>query len=238
MKTFFLGLFLALSGFATSVSAADILLARWTFSDGLLKSDIGGFTLRQIDEGAEPTLTIANGHAKLGPRALLICDEINSKDMPQLAKAITVWARIRIDAPAENDAFLFGLRDVEGMGNWRNMVLAMLARPEPANSTGIFGRTSAGTNVGSGPSSMLPIEPGRFVSVGLVFDGATREQSYIVDGRVVSLKHRDAASLADFTHFALGRLKTEGLVPLTIDELRIYSVALSPDWVADITPSK
>lgn len=237
MKTLLLGL-IVLSAFFASVSAADILVARWTFGDGLLKSDIGGFTLRQADEGNEPTLTLSNGHAKLGPRALLVCDEINSKDMPQLAKALTIWARIRLDAPAENDAFLFGLRDVEGMGNWRNMVLAMLARPEPANSTGIFGRTSAGANVGSGPSSMIPIVPGRFVSVGLVFDGVRREQSYIVDGSAVSMKHRDAASLADFTHLALGRLKAEGLVPLTIDELRIYSVALSPEWVADIIPSR
>lgn len=234
----FLRLLLTLSCLAGSASAADILLARWTFSDGLLKSDIGGFTLRQVDDGNEPTLTLANGHAKLAPRALLVCEEINSMDMPQLAKALTLWARIRIDAPTENDAFLFGLRDMEGIGNWRNMILAMLARPEPANSTGVFGRVSAGANIGSGPSSMVPVVPGRFVSVGMVFDGEKRELTYVVDGRSVSAKHRDATALAEFTHLAVGRLKAEGLVPLTIDELRVYSVALSPEWVAEISPSK
>ena len=238
MKFSLVGFLFATLCLAHPAAAAEVLFARWTFSDGLLKSDIGNFTLRQVDDGNEPTLTVANGHAKLGPRALLVCEQINSKDMPQLAKAVTLWARLRIDAPAENDAFLFGLRDTEELGNWRNMVLAMLSRPTPANSTGIFGRVAAGANIGSGPSSMIPIMPGRFVSIGLVFDGEKRELTYVVDGRVVAAKHRDATSLADFTSLAVGRLKTEGLVPLTIDELRIYSVALSPEWVAEIAPSK
>lgn len=229
---------LGLFGLAAPAPAADILLARWTFSDGLLKSDVGDFTLRQVDDGAEPTLTLGGGQAKLGPRALLVCDQINAKDTPQLAEAVTLWARIRIDAPVRSDAFLFGLRDLEGTGNWRNMILAQLARPEPANSTGIFARIGPETNVGSGRSGMIPIIPGRFVSVALVFDGLKKEVTYVVDGVGVATRHHDATSLAGFTSLAIGRLKTEGLVPFTIDELRVYTVAFSPEWAAEIEPLK
>lgn len=238
MKSSLAGFLFAVLCLVRPAAADDILVARWTFNDGLLKSDVGDFTLRQIDQETEPTLILANGQARLAPRGLLACDQINAKDMPRLAKAVTLWARLRIDSPVKNDAFLFGLRDTEGLGNWRHMILAMLARPEPAHSTGIFGHLSSGASVGSGPSSMISIQPGRFVSIALVFDAERREVTYFVDGETFVSRQRETTPLAEFTSLAVGRLKAEGLAALTIEELRVYSVALSPEWVAEIAPVK
>ncbi|MFA6959194.1 MAG: LamG-like jellyroll fold domain-containing protein [Opitutaceae bacterium] len=231
---------LSLSVAAGAAGAAGLdqyLVARWTFNDGSLKADKGGYLLRMLEIGSGSSLTVEKGQANLGRGTLLACENINSATMPKLGRNITIWARLRIDAPAPATAFLFGLRDQVPAGDWKNMVLAVRARDLPANATNAFVRFATGSQMNS-PSLSVALEPGKFVSVALVFDGDTKAVTYVVDGQSLVGKHKDAVALGDFNNFAIGRLKEAGAVAMTIDEVRIYSVALSPEWVADITPVK
>lgn len=229
--------FLCLSASAVAANLDQYLVARWTFNDGSLKAEKGGYVLRTVVAGSDPLLTFENGQVRLGRGMLLVCEDISSATKPGLANEITIWARLRLDTAAPQAAFLFGLRDLPEPGDWRNMVLAVLARDKPVDTTLAFSRFSSGAQLGS-PSNSTPITPGKFVSVAMVFDGMAKTVTYIVDGRAFEVKHQDADRLGDFDNFAIGRLKEAAAVAMTVDEIRVYSVAISPEWVADIAPVK
>lgn len=240
MKSSFIASLLFFATFTPAIAASGLdqyLVARWTFNDGSLESDRGGHLLAKRDFGRASTLEFTDGAARLGPGALLLCETINSHAHPKLAEATTIWARVRIDEPAQLDCFLFGFRDTAAAGDWKNMTLAAMSRPTPTDATGFFSVLKSGAQVASG-SRVLPVEAGRFVSIALVFDGAAKRITYLVDGTPVLSGHREATSLGEFTNLAVGRLKAAAGVAMTVDELRVYSVALSPEWVADIKAVK
>lgn len=213
------------------------LVARWSFDRGSLQADSGGFTLRKVNVGREVSLMPGRDAVALDSGLLLSCDEINSEVFPGLRKAATLWARLRLDGDVTADGFLFGLSNVERGGDWADMALAVLARPEPLNSTGLYSRLEGGTTVTSGSRTVV-IESGRFVTLALVFDGVNRTATYYVDGKPVGSRFREEARLDPFRSFSVGRLKVAGGVSVTVDELRVYSVALPAEWVAEIEPVK
>ncbi|MDR1284420.1 MAG: LamG domain-containing protein [Opitutaceae bacterium] len=227
------------SSAAGSASGLDhYIVARWTFNEGTLKPDVGGLELRRVAVGREPTTTFADGAVSLGPGAALVCEEINAAVLPGLTRAVTLWARLRIDAPPAHDNFLFGFRDQEKNTDWKNMTLAVLSRPAPEHATSFFSVLADGSIFSAGKQT-LPVEPGRFVSLAVIFDGASGTVTHLVDGRPVSRQKRGATlSLASFSNFAVGRLKTAGAVPMTVDEVRVYSIALSPEWADELEPVK
>ena len=238
MKIHFYAGLLVLLSMITPAAASGLdqyLVARWTFNNRSLKSDRGDFVLRKLDIGREPTLEFIDGAARLGPGTLLVCDALNSSEHPALKESVTLWARVWIDSTVQKDCFLFGLRNHVPAGDWKNMTLVAMGRPEPINATGFFSTLRSGAQVASG-SRGRSAEPGRFVSLGLVFDGMAKSVTYVVDGKPVVSGHREAVSLADFSNFAIGRLKEAYGVSMTLDEVRVYSIALPSEWVADIKP--
>lgn len=234
---FFLVSFFSLAASVDAAGLDQYLVARWTFNSGSLKAEQGDYVLRELEVGSDPWVGFDKGQVTLGPGALLVCEEINAQTQPGLAKAVTLWVRLRFDGPVPHDSFVFGLRDKAPAGDWKNMVLAVLARNQPENLTTAFSRFAAGTEMSSGKRSVA-LETGRFFNVAIVFDGASNAITYVVDGQSFTGKHQDASALAGFGNFSIGRLKAAAGVAMTVDEVRIYSVALSPEWVADITPVK
>lgn len=238
MNTRLLAGLLALLSMISPLAASGLdqhLVARWSFNDQSMKSDRGNYTLVKRDAGRQATLELVDGAARLGPGALLVCDALDSRRHPGLRTAVTLWARVWMDTPAERDAFLFGLRAKTQPGDWGDMVLVAMARPQPPGASGFFATLGAGGRLASG-SRVLPVAPGRFVSMALVFDASSKSITYVVDGKTVISGDREAVDLADFNNFAIGRLKEAGGVGITVDEVRVYSIALSPEWIADIQP--
>lgn len=232
---------------STSLVASGLdqhLVARWSFNNAMfaddnLKSDVGSHALRVVRHGQDAEISFGDGAVTLGRGLLLVCESISSKDTPALSSSVTLWARMRVEQAASGDCFGFGLRATTAPGDWRDMVLATLHRPEPRHAIGFFARhLDMAHELTSGSRHHL-VEPGRWVTAALVFDGVRREVSYVVDGKVINGRHHDAATLATFTNFSLGRLKASGgNASLSFDEVRVYRVALSPEWIAEIQPTK
>lgn len=212
------------------------LVARWSFDRGSLRAETGGFHLEKRNVGSEVALDPASDSVTLGSGVLLSCGEINSEAFPGLRKAATLWARLKLEGDVRADGFLFGFSGVDGGGDWDDMALALLMRPEPVNSLRLFSKLEGGATVSSG-SRAVEIESGRFVTIALVFDGENRVATCYVDGKPVVSRFREKARIRPFGNFSIGRLKLAGGVGVTVDELRVYSVALPAEWVAEIEPS-
>ncbi len=232
---------------STSLAASGLdqhLVARWSFNNAMfaddnLKSDVGPHALRVVRHGQDAEISFGDGAVTLGRGLLLVCESISSKDTPELSSSVTLWARMRVEQAATGDCFGFGLRSKTAPGDWSDMVLTTLHRPEPRHATGFFARHLDMPNELTSGSRHHLIEPGRWVTVALVFDGTKREVSYVVDGKVLNGRHHDAITLATFTNFALGRLKsTGGNASLSFDEVRVYRLALTPEWIGEIQPTK
>lgn len=215
------------------------LVARWTFNDGTLKADHGDAVLKPINVGSNQGCEIIKGQAHLKPGTLLATASINSSDKPELKKTVTIWVRLKFEGPLNNDAFFLGLRDEVGPGDWGNIVFTALS----ANGGGkTQNRTTFSTRLhnqekSSRGSSLPEITPGEFHSISLIFDGNKKTSTLLVDSNKLEHSHRDATSLDDFAGFGIGRLKTSVAVPpMIIEEIRIYSIALSPEWIAEIDP--
>lgn len=238
------GLLAASTSLLASTGLDRHLVARWTFndamfSDGNLKSDVGAHAFRVVRHGQDADIAFGDGVVTLGRGMLLVCDSISTKATPELSSSVTIWARLRVDQPARGDCFGFGLRSKSEPGDWLDMVLATMHRPKPENATGFFARHLDMAHELTSGSRHHIIEPGRWVSAALVFDGTKREVSYVVDGKVINGRHHDAITLATFTNFALGRLKASGgNAGLGFDEVRVYRIALTPEWIAEIKPVK
>ncbi|AHF94752.1 hypothetical protein OPIT5_25575 [Opitutaceae bacterium TAV5] len=212
------------------------LVARWTFNDGTLKADQGGYILERKDWGSSPALDLANGQARIGSGTFLTCKKINSADQPDLARTVTLWVRLRIESPLANDAFLFGLRDQVDPGEWRNIVLCALGQPTQPGHTSFYSRLS-NKEICSRSSNLPELLPGDFRTLALVFDGNARTVTWYVDGQQLEGRHRDATALDAFNNFAIGRLKASASAPpMSVDEIRIYGIALTSEWIAEIDP--
>lgn len=230
---------LATASFVSTLQASALdrhLVARWSFDRGSLRADTGDFSLETRNVGREVSLSPSSDAVTLDSGVLLSCAEINSEAFPGLRKAVTLWARLKLEGDVTVDGFLFGFSGVEGGGDWNDMALALLMRPEPANSLRLFSKLDGGETVSSGSRS-VEVESGRFVTIALVFDGANRTATCYVDGKPVVSRFREKAQLKPFNNFSIGRLKLAGGVAVTVDELRVYSVALPAEWVAEIEPS-
>jgi hypothetical protein len=243
LRCAFLAASLAL--FGTSLSAADpdqSLVAKWTFKNGSLTSIPGNISLT----ASRPfTPKSQKGTITLSDRQYLIADGVTAEKFPALTKAVTIWARIRMDAlPTDYEINLLGLQDTADAGDWSNMVFSLLYRPIGGDviqsGFSFLNRTSTGTELGVGSSRFQPAPVGEFIDVALVFDSAFNSASMWVDGVLVTSRHHDAIALKAFGGFGIGQLKSPGSLMgvTTYDEIRIYSRALSEKELTALKPTQ
>src|SRR5687768_6108118 len=123
MRKHFIYLIPLVASFAASVPAANMdqnLVARWTFTGGSLKSDVGNF---EFIEGGRGTIEMGNGAVKLLDRKFLSCPKLASAAVPELKKSITIWARVKFDeVPTEGDLGVLGLQTNSEPGTWPSIV--------------------------------------------------------------------------------------------------------------------
>lgn len=239
-------LFAAGLAFITSPLAAaspeQNLIARWTFTNGSLTDTPGNIALTPSDHGAPKS---QKGAITLRDRQYLMTSEISSAKFPALTQAVTIWARIRMDAlPTDYELNILGLQDMPEAGDWSNMVFSLLYRPVGGDVTqsgfSFLSRTANGTELGVGSSRFQPAPVGEFVDVALVFDGGLNTASMWVDGVLVTSRHYDATTLHPFGGFGLGQLKSPGTIMglTTFDEIRIYSRSLTEQELAALKPTQ
>lgn len=244
--TFFsTGLFCGLLALAPAYAdpLEDNLVARWTFKDGSLTSDIGNFLLNI--EGRDLGEVISdNGTITIDGRENLTTSEINSVAFPELRETVTLWARLRFDTlPSEWETSFLSLQKEPKSGDWADMVLSLLylawEKKENVKGVSFLGRLEDGeTEVGVGSGRLIPIPEGEFINVAIVFDGGTRQAGMWVNGRWEASVFRDFSQLDEFGAFGFGQLKIPGsdYVKITFDEVRVYSTVLQPEWLEEIQP--
>jgi hypothetical protein len=230
---------------AAPLSAAapdNDLVAQWTFKNGSLTSTPGDVTLVASKYDAPKS---QSGTLTLGGRQYLITPEISSEKLPGLTLAVTIWARIRMDAlPSDYEINLLSLQSRPSSGDWSNMVFSLLYRPVGGDVTqsgfSFLARPDSNIELGVGSSRFEPAVLGEFVDVALVFNGAENSASMWIDGILVSSKHHDATVLRAFEGFGIGQLKSPGSIMgiTTFDEIRIYSRALTERELAALKPTQ
>jgi len=238
MKSFFtiaVGLLAAVSAYA---DFTNTLAARWTFNDNssesaALTDDIGQLILKKGGSGADQTFTLnPDGTVSLGSAVYLVCEAVNSGDakFAPLKDGVTIWARFKyVDKMTDPVAFTCGLSNLNRSGDWANTVLIVLDNQQGMGNRGICADKKE-FGMGSG---WLPAKEGDFSEVALVFNGKTKKGSIIVDGKE-QVRNTGGAQLADFTSLMIGRLKATNGQKIVIDELRVYSSALSAEWIGEI----
>jgi hypothetical protein len=218
------------------------LVARWAFQDGSLKSDVGDYSFA---EGGQGTLEAGDGKVTLRGHKFLMVPEITSAALPDLAKNVTIWARLRFDTlPEKYEVGVIGFQDNASSGDWASMVFTMLyiALENNASQSGLafHGLTQNGAEFGVGTDRFQTVKAGEFFNVAIVFNGESRTATLWVSttGQTVQTNF-DASSLQNFGGFGLGQLKAVGAdCAITFDEVRIYSTALDASWLEEITPEK
>lgn len=227
---------------ASRADFTENLLARWTFNrsgaPGLL-DDMGSIALQAATSpGAPATAPKFNpdGSVSLASSQALFADGLNSTRFPALGKGVTIWSRLRIDSEkAEHTSFLFGLLKDNRGADWADAVLVFLqALPSTGGGLGVFAHLSDRAEMSIGKNT-VPEKPGVFVNVAIVFDGQKQELTAVVDGEIHSVKRAQANVLDAFGTLALGQAKRTGGAAVTFDELRVYSVPLTPEWIAEIS---
>ncbi len=218
------------------------LVARWTFKDGSLDSDVGGFSF--VEGGKTGTVDPENGSVTVRGRKYLVASDISVAKFPDLAKSVTLWARLKFEQlPPENVANIFGLQTVPGNGSWPSISFALIYRgpePELANpGLTVLARLKAGTEIGVGPRRFVPVAAGEYFNAAVVYDSSTGTVNLWVNGSLVSSKGASGLALQDFEALGIGQLSSPGVdVAVTYDEVRVYSVALDQQWLEEITPAK
>lgn len=216
------------------------LVARWTFKDGSLRSDVGDF---EFQEGERGSLEANNGTITLLGRKFLFCPEISSASHPDLQKSITIWARVKFDElPKEGELGVMGLQAGQQAGTWPALIFSLLYRPmseDPSHAGMAFlARTLEAGELGVGIQRFQPISAGEFIQVAMVFNSQTQTGAMWVSstGQWAESRKPGAGSLDNFDAFLIGKLMMPGAeTAVTFDEVRIYSTALDAQWLEEIS---
>lgn len=216
------------------------LIARWTFKDGSLKSDVGDF---EFQESARGTLAKPKGAVTLiGPK-FLFCPKISAATQPGMRKNFTLWARLKFEElPKDGILGVMGLQAGQGAGGWKSLVCSMLYRPMAEDSTHagltFLARADSG-EMGVGVQRFQKVSAGEFVQVALVFSARKQGGGMWVSrtGKWEESKRAGTAALVGFEALVIGKLFMPGAeTSMTFDEVRVYSTALDAEWLEEITP--
>ncbi len=219
------------------------MVARWTFNedgDKLLVDDVSGVVMEERGVGVgQTTHANADGTVTLGPGRLLFAPVFNSNERPELQQSVTLWARIRIDAPPRLFVVPFGLLNAPQAADWPELTLVAGLRESTDNDPGgfiVYGRDASGDSAGNG-SDFPPLKPNVFHNIAVVYDAKQHTITLYVDGKAVSRKNRKwEDGLQPFEGLGIGRLKHAHGVEMVVDELRVYRVALPAEWLGEIEP--
>lgn len=232
---------------AASMARADLtknMIAQWTFNQGdqsALVDSVNKLALAEKGAGGDQTTTFnPDGTVTLGRGRLLVVTDINTEKYPQLAKSVTIWARLRIDEPTQM-AFILGLLDDEKPADWKQQTFTISYNPQgkPSPAIGAFGWLTSGKPELTTGSESKPLAAGEFKTVAIAWDGDSKTLTFYFDGAVAKRTYsKGDATLQNFKSFALGRLKESSSTKITVDEVRIYDVALTPDWIGEIEVKK
>lgn len=220
------------------------MIAQWTFNQpdsGALVDSVSKIRFEEKGAGGDQTTTYnPDGTATLGRGRLLVAAAINTEKFPQLAKSVTIWARIRVDEPTQL-AFIMGLLDADKPADWKQQTLCLNYNPQgkPSPTIGGFGWLTSGKPELTTGSESKPLLTGEFKTVAIAWDGDSKTMTFYFDGVSVQRRYpRGDATLQAFKSLAVGRLKESSTTKITVDEVRIYDVALTPDWIGEIEVSK
>lgn len=230
----------------TPILADDLeqnLIARWTFKDGSLVSDVGDF---QFQEGGRGMAEPGDGTITLNDRKFLVCPEISSALHPDLRGSVTLWVRVKFDElPKERELGVMSLQADTSAGGWNSLIFSLLYRPmkDDAELAGMafLARPQNAQELGVGAQRFQRVTTGEFLNVAIVFNGQTGTAGMWVSstGQFVDSKQANAGELQDFQALILGKFFDPGAeTAITFDEVRVYSTALDPQWLEEITPVK
>lgn len=228
----------------------DNLLVGWTFNSGSLTSDLGSIsapvTFSELGYSGTPannTLSYDStaGTISIGPGKELYATAINSTTHPELLSAVTIWVRVRFDGPLLNTG-IFGLLNEStpktGSDGFNNYSAAMQIG-NPANREIAFtGRTDTGASFNRG-SGHPTLPASGYVNLAFrVQDLGTNSSlfaEYLNGTSHGNTWGAGGADLQSFAAFAIGRIKGDAGIALSIDEIRIYSAFLTNEQLDQIS---
>ncbi len=230
----------ALTTPARSEALDRYLVGRWTFANGSLQSTPPGLPLAPKGVGADQTHRFADGFLTLGAGRLFFCPGLSAERFSGLAGGVTLWARMRFDAPPPTPAampcFLALMARAEP-GDWGDIVLGAICKGDAADGVphlGIYGAAGESRSFGTGPSRMLPVKIGSEMAIAISFDGATGTSVIWVDGASAVDRLPSVSALRPFAGLGLGRVKDGAKSAVSFREVRVYSIAMTPEWMGEI----
>jgi len=232
-------IFLCLEGPSSSADLDRYLVARWSPAAGSLESKPDNFFLEEMDIGGAPGKASEENGLHLKPGKLLYSLNLNSQAHPDLRKAVTIVVRFRVPEPASAKThFLFGFRSQRKPGDWSDMTLAARYEGDPGTpSMGAYSVLQDGGTLGTGPSRFIPVAEGELLTAAIAFDGDDGLLTFWLNGQSVITQakgRKKNVKLADFTNFSIGRLKAATGMEAVFVEMQIFSVAFTPEWMAEI----
>lgn len=216
------------------------LVARWTFQDGSLKSDVGQFEFQEGNGGfVEP----GKGSVTLVGPKVLSCAGLSSSLHPELQGNLTLWVRVKFEElPKDGELGVAGLQSGNEAGGWSSLIFSLLYRPmadDPVNAgLGFLARTQGTEELGVGRDLFQKVVPGEFVNVAIVFNGQNNSAAMWVSrsGIWAESKRENATLLENFDALLIGKLIAPGAdTSMTFDEVRLYANSLDPSWLAEIS---
>jgi hypothetical protein len=213
------------------------MIARWTFNSidkvKVLTDDTGKFKLAPVKLGKDSVVSFKKGKVIVGRGIMLRCSEINNKNFPEMQKAVTIWARLKIAEVPGKDCFFLGLLDADKPADWKQQTLAWRFTGQKILYS--FGRNTKGRDFGN--STMWKYRKNTsYTTLAIVLDAKKKIVRLHVDGKSVQKKVPYLNMLSSFKCFAVGRLKKHSAVKLEVDELRLYESVIPAEWIAEIEP--
>ncbi len=164
-----------IGGITLTASAGGLdqnLVAKWTFKNGSLTSEMGGITL--IEGGRRGSVETGENSVTLRDHKYLVTSEISSAKLPDLQESVTIWARLKFEKfPDSGEGAVLGLMARPSDGNWRDYVFSLIYMGLPdkpvSTETGeqpihpglsFIGRMSDDTHTGIGVTRYQPVSLG------------------------------------------------------------------------------
>lgn len=224
----------------TEISASgfdEYLVARWTFENDSLESQIGDLAFQEGNFGMNPTISFGKDTILLGKGKALLCPDLNSSDFPKLREGATIWLRFRLIEEPIRTCFLAGFTDQNKPGDWPNLIFGISyyneeTEPDKGLRVQIYAEGEESPIV---LGRAVPVRPGEDLTVAAIFDSKDQALVLVVNGQPFQKRHHtQLGELRDFINFGVGRLKEAGAAIMEIGEVRVYSTAISPDWLDEI----
>ena len=216
------------------------LICRWTFNSKdaatALTDDVSGLKLSQTGTGKAQTLEFKDGCAVLGAGTLLFAPEINS-DNPKfksLGEQLTIWIRMKPEGKPQG--FFAGLLDAHKPADWNQLIFT--SHITDKGQLRLFGTNK---EIKRFSTAAVPekFKNQEFNNIVIQLNTKTKTYRMIVNGAAtVEHKNNNAGDLMSFKSFALGRLKEHEGMDMNIDEVRLYSSYVAPEWLEEIEPVK